>query len=256
MTRARSENSRQFAVIAGSGFTGFGVEEENRVDPRPMTTRFGPPSAPIRRVRNGRHDVLMLARHGDDISIPPHAINYRANLEALRLLDADSIVALNTVGVIPTSLHPGQLAVPVQLIDFTWGRAHSIYDGEGPDIDHIDFTSPFSESLRQSLLAAARDANIVCHDGGTYGVTQGPRLETAGEVDRFERDGIDFLGMTAMPEAALARELGMEYACLSLIVNQAAGRGAAAIHTDIEASTLTAKSQALKVLKRFFAQET
>ncbi len=246
--------SRQFAVIAGSGFQGFGVDGAGTC--RRVVTRFGEPSAPIRTVTYGEHSVLMLARHGDDIGIPPHRINYRANLAALRGEGADSIIALNTVGAIPADLYPGQLAVPAQLIDYTWGRQQSIYDGAGAALDHIDFTQPFSESLRQALLAAAKDAEVGCHDGGVYGVTQGPRLETAGEVDRFERDGVDFLGMTAMPEASLARELGLEYACLSLIVNRAAGRGEAAIHADIEASTLTAKLQAMRVLKRFFSRET
>lgn len=254
MNETVKTGSRRFAVIAGSGFSGFGADGGG-ICHRALT-RFGEPSAPVRTVRYGSHSVLMLARHGDDIGIPPHRINYRANLVALKELGADSVIALNTVGVIPARLYPGQLAVPAQLVDYTWGRQHSIYDGGEAGLDHIDFTVPFSEPLRRSLLAAAEVAEVECHDGGVYGVTQGPRLETASEVDRFERDGIDFLGMTAMPEASLARELDLAYACLSLLVNRAAGRGEAAIHADIEASTLTAKLQAMRVLKQFFARET
>ena len=129
--------------------------------------------------------------------------------------------------------------------------AHSIYEGTG-SIDHIDFTEPFAEPLRQDLLKAADNVGVSIYAGGVYAVCQGPRLETAAEVDRLERDGADFIGMTAMPEAALARELGMEYACLSLIVNYAAGRGENSIHADIEASTITAKMQSMKVLGEFF----
>ncbi len=186
-----------------------------------------------------------------NLLIPPHAINYRANLKALHQLKVDCVVAMNTVGVIRKNIHPGQIAVPDQLIDYTWGRAHSIYEGVG-DIDHIDFTKPFAEALRQGLLRAARAADVEVCDGGVYAACQGPRLETAAEVARLERDGADFIGMTAMPEASLARELGMDYACLSLIVNYAAGRGENAIHADIEASTMTAKLQSMKVLREFF----
>src|SRR5690606_41710983 len=138
-------------------------------------------------------------------------------------------------------------------IDYTYGRDHSIYDGESATLDHIDFTEPFCGRLRAGLLAAAAAARVACHDGGVYAVTQGPRLETAAEVDRLERDGADFIGMTAMPEAALARELGMRYACLSLIVNQAAGRGEREIHEDIEATTARARERAMRVLAAFFA---
>ena len=158
---------------------------------------------------------------------------------------------MNTVGVITSNIHPGQVVVPDQLIDYTWGRDHSIYEGV-EKLEHIDLTNPFSEHLRQEVLKAARHSDVSVHNGGVYAVTQGPRLETAAEVDRLERDGVDYVGMTAMPEAALARELGMDYACLSLVVNYAAGRGEKSIHADIEASTITAKMQAMKVLRVFF----
>ena len=267
----RGSPSRRYALIAGSGFSGFGMSDGAPTEAsdagdngnrggetlHEVLTPFGVPTAPVRSAAYGKHEVLMLARHGDDIGIAPHRINYRANLAALHQLGANTVIALNTVGVIPARLYPGNLAVPDQLVDYTWGRLHTIYDGEGGrGLDFIDFTQPFCETLRASLLAAARDEEVECHDGGVYGVTQGPRLESRAEVDRFERDGIDFLGMTAMPEAALAREMGLDYACLSLLVNRAAGRGDTSIHADIEASTLSAKMQAMRVLKRFFARET
>jgi len=238
----------QFAIIAGSGFAALGGD----APARELVTRFGMPSSPLRQLEFGAHRVFVLARHGEAHDIAPHRINYRANLAALAMAGTESVIALNTVGVIRARAAPGQLAVPDQLIDHTWGRDHSIFDGESATLQHIDFTSPFSENLRGALLAAAARAGIDCHDGGVYAVTQGPRLETRAEVDRHERDGADYLGMTLMPEAAIARELGLQYACLSLIVNFAAGRGEKAIHEDIEASTLSARMQAMRVLKAFF----
>ena len=235
----------QYAVIAGSGFSAFG----EGAAARNVETAFGFPSSPIRELQFGAGTVFLLARHGDGLTIPPHRINYRANLAALADLGVDAVIALNTVGVISAGLHPGQIAVPEQIIDYTYGRDHSIYDGGSARLAHIEFTEPFDRSLRDALLAAAADAGAAVHDGGVYAATQGPRLETIAEVNRLERDGADFIGMTAMPEASLARELGMNYACLSLIVNYAAGRGEKAIHADIEESTATAKMEAMKVLQ-------
>ena len=244
------EFGTQYALLAGSGFQTFGEESvEHRVK-----THYGDPSSPVRELEYGDHRVFLLARHGDDLRVAAHAVNYRANMMALKSLGVDCVLALNTVGVISTNRYPGQLAVPGQLIDYTYGRDHSIYDGESASLQHIDFSAPFCPQIRQSILQAAAAAKIECHDGGIYAVTQGPRLETAAEVDRLERDGADYIGMTAMPEASLAMELGLRYACLSLLVNYAAGRGEKAIHEDIEASTMTAKLQAMKVLRKFFQQ--
>lgn len=237
-----------YAIIAGSGFAGLG----GAGPARSMTTAFGAPSAPLRRLEIGGQSVWLLARHGEPHAIPPHRVNYRANLMALKLAGADRILALNTVGAIDPRCSPGDLAVPAQLIDYTYGRDHSIYDGNSATLGHVDFTEPFCGRLRGALLAAAEAAGVTCRAGGVYAVTQGPRLETAAEVDRLERDGADFIGMTAMPEAALARELGMRYACLSLIVNRAAGRGERGIHDGIAAATATARERALSVLQAFF----
>lgn len=241
----------KFGLIGGSGFHDLGTD----VPGRALTTAFGRPSAPPRPLLLGGREVWFLARHGDAHTIPPHRVNYRANLKALRMLGVDRVVAINTVGVIVPGRLPGELAVPDQLIDYTYGRHHSIYDGESASLEHVDFTEPFTPGLRQAILQAARAASVPCHDGGVYAVTQGPRLETAAEIDRLERDGAAYVGMTAMPEAVLARELGMHYACLSLIVNQAAGRGDQAIHEDIEASLRAAKANALRVLRALFAPE-
>jgi len=243
--------TKQFAVIAGSGFRDLGDDAATHQ----IETEFGAPSAPIKELNFDRQRVFLLPRHGNDLLIPPHAINYCANLQALKQLGATHVIGLNTVGGIRQDLSPGEIAVPAQLIDYTWGRRHSIYDGTGPNLDHIDFTEPFSATIRKDLLAAAVTAELSVHNGGVYAVFQGPRLETAAEVDKLESDGADFVGMTAMPEAAIARELGLEYACLSLIVNHAAGRGENSIHADIEASTMSARSQAMLLIKTFMAAQ-
>ena len=239
-----------YALIIGSGFesvTGAGEGSE-------FETRFGRPSAPIYSTQLEGCPLLTIARHGDMHSVPPHAINYRANLVALQDAGARSVVALNTVGVVSDVRKPGTIAVPDQVIDYTWGREHTIYDGSDGKVEHIEFTQPFSAKLRQQLLAAAESAGVDCYDGGVYAATQGPRLESAAEIDRLDRDGADFVGMTAMPEAALAAELGLEYACLALIVNYAAGRGDRPIHDDVEASTAAARTATMDLLRKFFAQ--
>lgn len=243
-----ASGKRQYAVIAGSGFKSLGED----ATAHHRTTEFGEPSSPVRELAYGGRIVFQLARHGDSMLIPPHRINYRANAAALKSLGVECIVALNTVGVIIAGQHPGEVAIPDQIIDYTFGRDHSIYDGESDSLDHIEFTEPFSGGLRQELLSAAERAGVDVYEGGAYAVMQGPRLETAAEVNRLEGDGADYIGMTAMPEASLARELDMEYACLSLIVNYAAGRGRKAIHADIEESTRAASDKAMRVLEELF----
>ena len=237
-----------YGILVGSGFDQFAASAA----PRRVSTRFGEPSAPIRPVDFGGKTVLILPRHGDDHDLPPHLVNYRANLVALQGLGAHSVIALNTVGVISDVREPGQVAVPDQVIDYTWGREHTIYDSPQSGFAHIEYTEPFSAELRIAILKAAQRAGVECFDGGVYAATQGPRLESAAEVDRLERDGADFVGMTGMPEASLAMELGLDYACLSLIVNKAAGRGDKPIHDDVESSTLSARSQAMRIIDAFF----
>ena len=164
-------------------------------------------------------------------------------------------MALNTVGGVTCIVASGGIAVPEQVIDYTWGREHTFADRLDEGLDHIDFTQPFAARLRRGLLDAARSADVACFDGGVYAATQGPRLETAAEIDRLERDGADFVGMTAMPEAALAAELGLEYACLALVVNQAAGRGEQSIHAELPAASGAARNKAMAVVKRFLKDQ-
>lgn len=240
----------KFALIIGSGFPALAGEGAG--DGRSAQTRFGPPSATIDTIVLENCSLLSVRRHGANHSIPPHAINYRANLSALQALGADRVIALNTVGVISDIRESGQLAIPEQILDYTWGREHSVFDGSDGYVEHIDFTVPFSAALRDQLLAAATAAGVDCFDGGVYATTQGPRLESAAEVDRLEKDGADYVGMTAMPEASIAMELGLEYACLAMIVNRAAGRSDTPIHQDVDASTNTACTATMRLLQAFF----
>ncbi|MEL7186520.1 MAG: S-methyl-5'-thioinosine phosphorylase [Pseudomonadota bacterium] len=238
----------RYAVIIGSGFGELGAGKPQPVE----ENRFGRPSAPIRHINVADTAVMTLSRHGDEHTIPPHAVNYRANLLALLDGGVTDVIALCTVGLVTDRCAPGEVAVPDQLIDYTWGREHTVFDGGDGVVDHIEFTVPFSQTLREKLLAAATSAGVGCADGGVYAATQGPRLETAAEVDRLERDGADYVGMTAMPEAAIACELGLRYACFALGVNRAAGRGDVPIHSDLEASTGIAREAAKSVLHHFF----
>jgi 5'-methylthioinosine phosphorylase len=238
-------------IIGGTGLAALeGLEVERQLA---SATPWGMPSAPLLAGRLGARPLLFLARHGGDHGIPPHAVNYRANIWALRAAGAVSIVAVNAVGGLHAPFDPGMLAVPDQLIDYTWGRAHTFCEGDGQPLQHVDFTAPYSASLRVSLLAAGARAGLSVHDGGVYGVTQGPRLETAAEIDRMARDGCDLVGMTGMPEAGLARELGLEYACLAVVVNRAAGRGAD-IHAEFERWVAEGVAKARRLLAALVAE--
>lgn len=241
--------AKTYGLMVGSGWEGLAGEDTGTE----VTTAFGTPSARVHRLRFGSHNVLTLARHGAGHSFPPHTINYRANVMALKKLGAEAIIGLNTVGIITTVIEPGGLAVPDQLIDYTWGREQTLFDGRRGIVEHIDFTEPFTPGLRAALLAAARSADVACHDGGVYACTQGPRLETAAEIGRLERDGADFVGMTAMPEAAIAREAGVDYACIAMIVNRAAGQGDVPIHDAVDTHTESARNATLSTLDAFFA---
>lgn len=199
-----------------------------------VATPYGEPSAPLVRGRIGGHEVVFLARHGPEHSVPPHRINYRANLWALHAAGVESVVAVAAVGGIADEPAPGGLAVPDQLIDYTHGRAMTFFDGDGDGapVEHIDFTFPYTHALRCRILDAAHSSGVAVVDGGCYGSTQGPRLETAAEIRRLERDGCTLVGMTGMPEAALARELGLEYACCAVVANHAAGKVDGTISLD------------------------
>lgn len=209
----------KLAVIGGTG----ALEMFRPLSNAAMTTPFGAPSDRPRQVDAGGSEVWFLARHGDPHRIPPHKINYRANIHALKILGVDSVLAINAVGGLAPGLAAGTMVAPDQLIDYTWGRAHTFSDGGSAPLRHIDFTRPFDGPLRDRLLEAAARTGHEVIDGGCHAVTQGPRLETAAEVSRLAADGCDLVGMTAMPEAALAREAGLDYASLCVVANAGAG---------------------------------
>ena len=211
------------AVIGGTGV--YKLADLQDVEARELDTRFGAPSGSVRLGTLGGRRVAFLARHGEGHSVPPHQVNYRANLQALKDLGATRVLALNTVGGITDACGPRVLACPDQLIDYTWGRISTICEEPGSDVLHVDFGDPYTHLLRRQILSAAREANVEVLDGGCYGATQGPRLETRAEIRRMRRDGCDLVGMTGMPEAGLAREMGLEYACLAIVANWAAGCG-------------------------------
>ena len=211
------------AIIGGTGVYALAeLQDVSSIEPQ---TRFGAPSGPIRIGTLAGHRVGFLARHGEGHGVPPHRINYRANLAALQQAGARRVLALNTVGGIDARYPPGALGCPDQLIDYTWGRVSTICEGPGSEVLHVDFGEPYTAALRREVLAAAGRAGVPVVDGGCYGATQGPRLETRAEIARMRRDGCDLVGMTGMPEAGLARELGLDYACLAIVANWAAGAG-------------------------------
>jgi len=212
----------KLAIIGGSGLTE--LEGLEIIDELHIETIWGKPSAPIKVGKFNNKEILFLPRHGNPHTIPPHRINYRANIQALKDNDVNEIIAVNAVGGITKNMTPCRIVIPDQLIDYTHGRIDTFYEDNLKEVIHIDFTVPYSESLRQQLTNTAKENNIDLCAGGTYAVTQGPRLETAAEINRYEKDGCDIVGMTSMPEASLAKELEMEYACCSLVVNWAAGK--------------------------------
>jgi len=211
------------AVIGGTGVYAFpGLQHAQR---QQVSTRWGEPSSAIVVGEVGGKRVAFLARHGEGHTIAPHRINYRANVDALHGLGVRRVIGVNAVGGIRDDLGPRVLAVPDQLIDYTTGRVSSFCDAEGEAVLHAEFGEPYTESLRRGLVDAAHRARIGVVAGGCYGATQGPRLETRAEIARMRRDGCDVVGMTGMPEAALARERGMDYACIAVVANWAAGCG-------------------------------
>ena len=211
------------AIIGGSGLSKLGNMEVTRR--KVARTPYGEPSGALTFGRIGACDVVFLARHGYGHTIAPHEVNYRANLWALKEAGAGEVVSVASVGAIAGSLAPGALVLPHQVIDYTWGRHATYFEGKGTPVNHIDFTEPYSRGLRAKLVAAAKACGEAVSEQGVYAATQGPRLETAAEIDRLGRDGADLVGMTGMPEAALAREISLEYAALAVVANYAAGRG-------------------------------
>lgn len=214
------------AIIGGTGMTQLACLEISHR--QVIRTPYGEPSGPLTFGKIGNHEIVFLARHGYGHTIPPHAVNYCANLWALQSLQPARVVSVASVGGIRADLTPGMIAIPQQIIDYTSGRKFTYFEGSDKPVTHIDFTEPYCRVTRGRLLQAAKLANEKVIDGGVYAATQGPRLETAAEVNRLERDGADMVGMTGMPEAALAKELGLCYATIAVVANYAAGRGTSA----------------------------
>lgn len=237
------------AIIGGTGLDQFPELLERQQET--VVTPFGECSAPLTRAKIAHQPLVFLPRHGADHSIAPHDINYRANIYALHQAGVTDIIAVNAVGGIDPRLDDGALALPSQLIDYTWGRASSF--SKPGDILHVDFTEPYCPQLQGRLIAAAQQEQLQLHAGGVLAITQGPRLETAAEVTRLSRDGCTLVGMTGMPEAILARELGIRYCCLALVVNKAAGLGDGPITVEHMASVLvTGMAQVKRLLMRCF----
>jgi len=239
------------AIIGGTGLTqmdGLVITRREMVK-----TPFGAPSCPLIIGELDGQPVAFLARHGNTHNLPPHRINYCANIWALQSVGIERIMAVGAVGGIAANCTTGAIVIPDQIIDYTYDRTNTFFDGPPDEVKHIDFSYPYDDVLRQALIKGAEHAKVSAIDHGTYGVTQGPRLETVAEVNRLERDGCTIVGMTGMPEASLARELGMDYACCAAVVNPAAGKAQGPIDIDaltsaIESSMVSARAVIMSAL--------
>lgn len=242
----RKDTTPHVAIIGGTGLTRLNELEISRREV--VYTPYGEPSGPMTHGELAGRKAVFLARHGYGHTIPPHRVNYRANMWALKSIGVTRVVAVASVGGIRSDLNPGRLAIPHQIVDYTTERASTYFDEQR--VVHVDFTEPYDAELRRLLLAAAGRANLDVAPDGVYGATQGPRLETAAEIDRFERDGCDMVGMTGMPEAVLARELEVPYASCAVVANWAAGRGpGGGIHAEIRENLERGISQARSLLE-------
>ena len=242
------------AILGGSGLSHLVTLDD--VERKVARTPYGEPSGALSFGRIGGRELVFLARHGDDHSIAPHQVNYRANIRALQEAGVKEIVSIATVGGIRREFGPGSLVIPDQIIDYTWGRPSTFFEGEGAKVTHIDFTEPYSAALRQRILTAAKACGEAVAERGVYAATQGPRLETAAEINRLERDGADVVGMTGMPEAALAREAGLDYAAIAVVANHAAGRGESAhviSHQRLEAVVAQAMGRVRRIVGQLAA---
>lgn len=224
------------STIAIIGGTSLATLDTLRITQREtLSTPYGEPSSPLIHGELGGCSVVFLARHGQHHTLPPHRINYRANLWILHHIGVKQVIATAAVGGIRTDMEPGTLAFPDQIVDYTWGRHGTFFEDNLTQVTHIDFTEPYCPALRERLIHAAQNLGIAARESCTYAATQGPRLETAAEIRRLERDGCDIVGMTGMPEAALARELHLSYAACAVVANWAAGKAVGAITmTEIE----------------------
>ncbi|HCU84831.1 MULTISPECIES: S-methyl-5'-thioinosine phosphorylase [unclassified Methylophilus] len=219
-------------IIGGTGLTA--LDNLNISKRLIVRTPYGEPSQPLVFGEINGKEVVFLARHGGGHTIPPHAVNYRANIWALHSVGVRNLLAVATVGGIARNLIPGDIVLPNQILDYTYGRSNTYHDGIELPVRHIDFTQPYSQAMRERCLQAAADVGYSVVDGGVYACVQGPRLETAAEINRYEHDGATVVGMTGMPEAVLARELGLAYAAICPVANFAAGRGDSAQSIQFE----------------------
>jgi 5'-methylthioinosine phosphorylase len=243
---------RRLGLVGGSGLDDWAEVARSHE----MSGIYGEPSAKLAEFCIGNLQLFFLPRHGNQHEIPPHAVNYRANIDAFRQLEVEGIIAINAVGSISAAVEPGMLVVPDQLIDYTWGREHSFSMTSNDLLSHTEFAKPFDGNMRSSLINAASSAKIEVVDGSCIGVTQGPRLETAAEIQRLRRDGCDLVGMTTMPEAALAREMALDYASLCVSANWAAGLETkpvtmAGIENTLATSMVKVRSLLSKVFEEF-----
>lgn len=239
-------------IIGGTGLLALAKLEGARE--QAVATPWGAPSSALVTGRWHGQAVAFLPRHGKPHTIPPHAVNYRANLWALKEAGVTAVIAVNTAGGIHPDCSTGRLVVIDDVVDYTWGRAHTFHDGSSGTLEHVDMSSPYDFALRKRLVAAAKAAGLDCRERGVYAATQGPRLETPAEIQRLKHDGCDVVGMTGMPEVALARELGLPYACLCLVVNPAAGLSHETITMDaIHAVLQQGTRDLLAVLDGFLA---
>lgn len=235
-------------IIGGTALARLAGLEDNGA--KTVQTDYGPTSGPLMTGFLAGREACFVMRHGPGRGIAPHAINYRANIAALTAAGCRQVIAVAAVGGITEAMTPGRVIIPHQIIDYSWGRAHSFHDACSDEyVQHIDFTEPYSSALRHALINAARRLALDPASRAVHGVTQGPRLETAAEIDRMERDGCDIVGMTGMPEASLAREAGLDYACAAVVVNKAAGRtGGLTIHAEMEATVARANADIERLL--------
>jgi 5'-methylthioinosine phosphorylase len=238
------------ALVGGTGLT----ELDDHTEALDIDTPYGLPSAPVRVIETEPLRLLFLPRHGSPHRFPPHLVNYRANMWALKEAGAGQVLAVSAVGGITDAYGPGSLAAPDQLIDYSWGREHSYSDSEHVPLVHVDFTNPYEGPLRRALLQSAGRIGLKLVDGGCIGVFQGPRLESAAEVEKARRDGCDMAGMTSLPEAGLARELGLDYAGIAVVSNWGAGVSDDLISEDDIAETLREPMGRVRALLKALVQ--
>jgi len=243
----------KLAIIGGTGLTQ--LADLKIVKREQLNTPYGAPSAEFITGQLDDKEVIFLARHGNPHRFAPHKINYRANIWGLKQLGVEQIIAVAAVGGISEKMGPAHIAIPDQIIDYSYGREHTFFDNDQEGVTHIDFTYPYSQKLRSRLITAASQAQLKISPLGTYGCTQGPRLESTAEIKRMEQDGCDLVGMTGMPEAALAKELNIDYAAIAVVANWAAGKTEGEITmAEIEQHLHKGMADTALLLKAFIRQ--